>query len=127
MGSYFSCLGKYSTFDGRSRRREFWGYTIVNAIILAIMIYFYVTAKTDTSQSLSTAVLIIYIIITICPTLAAISRRWHDVGRTGKWLWLNIIPAIGTVVTYCFMLCDSEEGINEYGRNPKERKIRRRR
>ena len=127
MGSYFSCLGKYATFSGRSRRREFWGYTIINAIILGIMIYFYLTAKTDTSQSLSTAVLIIYILITVCPTLAATVRRWHDLGRTGKWLWLNLVPGVGTVVTLGFMCCKGEDTANEYGRNPRERKIRRRR
>ncbi len=127
MGSYFSCLGKYATFSGRSRRREFWGYTIVNSIILGIMTYFYLTAKTDTSQSLSTAVLIIYIVITVCPTLAATVRRWHDLGRTGKWLWLNLVPGVGTLVTLCFMLGPGEESTNEYGRNPKERRIRRRR
>ncbi len=127
MGSYFSCLGKYATFSGRSRRREFWGYTIVNTIILGIMIYFYLTAKTDTSVNLSTAVLIIYIIITTCPTLAATVRRWHDLGRTGKWLWLNLVPGVGTLVTLCFMLGEGEDATNEYGRNPKERKIRRRR
>ncbi len=126
MGSYFSCLGKYATFSGRSRRREFWGYTIVNAIILGIMTYFYLTAKTDTSQNLSTAVLIIYIIITACPTLAATVRRWHDMGRTGKWLWLNLVPGVGTFVTLCFMLCRGEDVTNEYGRNPRERRIRRR-
>lgn len=127
MGSYFSCLGKYATFSGRSRRREFWGYTIVNCIILAVIIYFYLTAKTDTSQGMSTAILIIYILITTCPTLAVTSRRWHDLGRTGKWLWLNLVPGVGTLVTLCFMLGDSETETNEYGRNPKERKIRRRR
>ncbi len=127
MGSYFSCLGKYATFSGRSRRREFWGYTIVNAIIIGIMTYFYLTARTDTSQSLSTAVLIIYIVITICPTLAVTVRRWHDLGRTGKWLWLNIVPGVGTLVTLCFMLGEGEDATNEYGRNPRERRIRRRR
>ena len=127
MGSYFSCLGKYATFRGRSRRREYWGYTIVNAIILGIMTYFYLTAKTDTSQSLSTAVLIIYVLITLSPTLAATVRRWHDIGRTGKWLWLNLVPGVGTVVTLGFMLCAGEDVTNEYGRNPRERRIRRRR
>lgn len=127
MGSYFSCLGKYATFSGRSRRREFWGYTIVNSIILGIMIYFYLTAKTDTSQSLSTAILIIYIIITTCPTLAVTVRRWHDIGRTGKWLWLNLVPGVGTVVILLFMMVRGEDFTNEYGRNPKERRIRRRR
>lgn len=127
MGSYFSCLGKYATFGGRSRRREFWGYTIVNSIILGIMIYFYLTAKTDATQTLATTVLIIYIVLTICPTMAAICRRWHDLGRTGKWLWLNLVPGVGTAVTLCFMLCQGENATNEYGRNPRERRIRRRR
>ena len=72
-------------------------------------------------------VLIIYILITICPTLAATVRRWHDLGRTGKWLWLNLVPGVGTVVTLGFMCCKGEDATNEYGRNPRERKIRRRR
>lgn len=126
MFSYFACLGKYATFSGRAARREFWMYNIINLAIIVLIAYFYFTASEPLSQNISTAVLVMYILITLCPTLAVTSRRWHDLGRTGKWLLLNLFPVIGTVVTYCFMLCKGEEGSNEYGRNPQERRFRRR-
>ena len=125
MGSYFICLGKYATFSGRATRLEFWGYNIVNAILVLALGYFYLNASAE-HQTIATTLFVIYVLITICPTLAVLSRRWHDIGRTGKWLWLNLVPVVGTVVSYCFMLSDGEEGTNEYGRNPRERRYRRR-
>ncbi len=125
MGSYFVCLGKYATFNGRSTRTEFWGYTIVNSIIIFALAYFYINAG-KSYQTIATTLFIAYTIISICPSLAAMSRRWHDLGRTGKWLWLNLVPVVGTVVSLFFMLGEGEDGTNEYGRNPRERRYRKR-
>ena len=124
MASYFICLGKYATFGGRSTRLEFWGYNIVNAILVFALGYFYLNAGEN--QTIATTVFVIYVLLTTCPTLAVLSRRWHDIGRTGKWLLLNLIPVVGTVVSYCFMLTQGEEGTNEYGRDPRERRYRKR-
>ena len=125
MASYFVCLGKFAVFRGRSTRTEFWGYTIVNSIIIIALAYFYTNAGSD-KITLATTLFIAYSIISICPSLAVTCRRWHDLGRTGRWLWLNLVPVVGTVVTLCFMLGDGEETANEYGRNPRERRYRRR-
>lgn len=127
MGSYFNCLGRYASFGGRSSRGEFWGYTIVNAVILAVMTYFYFNTDSTLSQNISATVLILYILITACPSIAVVIRRWHDLGRTGKWILLNFIPGVGTIVSFCFFLTKGEEITNEYGRNPLERKLRRKR
>lgn len=127
MGSYFNCLGRYASFGGRSSRKEFWGYTIVNSVILAVMVYFYFNTDSQLSQNISATVLILYILITVCPSLAVVIRRWHDLGRTGKWILLNFIPGVGTIVSLCFFLAKGEPTTNEYGRNPLERKLRRKR
>lgn len=127
MGSYFNCLGRYASFGGRSSRKEFWGYTIVNSVILAVMVYFYFNTGSQLSQNISATVLILYILITVCPSLAVVIRRWHDLGRTGKWILLNFIPGVGTIVSLCFFLVKGEATTNEYGRNPLERKLRRKR
>ena len=125
MISYFTCLGKYATFSGRATRSEFWGFTICNAIVIALLAYFYLNAKTN-HQVIATILLVAYIILTICPALAVMSRRWHDLGRTGKWLLLNLAVGVGSVVSLCFMLGQGEEGSNQYGRNPRERRYRKR-
>lgn len=126
MSSYFICLGRYATFRGRATRVEFWGFTIVNAILLFALGYFYLNAQAE-HQTIATTLFLIYAIMTLCPALAVMSRRWHDRGRTGKWLLLNLVPVVGTVVTLFFMAGDGEEGTNEYGRNPRERRYRKRR
>lgn len=125
MASYFICLAKFAVFRGRSTRTEFWGYTIVNSIIICALAYFYLTAD-KANSTLATTLLIIYLIISIFPSLSVMCRRWHDLGRTGKWLWLNLVPVVGTVVSMFFMLGSGEEAANEYGRNPRERRYRKR-
>ena len=125
MTSYFICLGHYATFKGRATRVEFWGYTIVNSILIAALAYFYLNAAQE-QQTLATVLFFMYVLLTICPSLAVMSRRWHDIGRTGKWLFLNLVPVVGTVVSLFFMLSDDEAGTNEYGRNPRERRYRKR-
>ncbi len=127
MFSYFNCLGKYATFRGRTRRWDFWWYTIINNLFLTIIGYFCFTSETPLSQGLSFAIFIIYVAITITPTLAAMTRRWHDLGRSGKWLWLNLVPVVGTVVSYIFFLGRGEESTNEYGLDPSKRRRPRRR
>ena len=52
--------------------------------------------------------------------LALSVRRLHDIGRTGWWVLISIIPVIGAVVLLVFMSLDSEPGSNRYGANPKE-------
>ena len=125
MTSYFVCLSKYATFSGRATRVEFWGYSIMNSLIIFGLAYFYMNAGAA-QQTLATTLFLIYVILTICLSLAVMSRRWHDIGRTGKWLFLNLVPVVGTVVSLFFMLSDDEEGTNEYGRNPRERRYRKR-
>lgn len=125
MVSYFICLAKYATFSGRATRTEFWGYTIVNTILIVALGYFYMNAQKQ-FQTIATTVFFLYLLITICPSLAVMSRRWHDIGRTGKWLLLQLVPLSGILVSHFFMLKRGEEGTNEYGRNPRERRYRKR-
>ena len=62
----------------------------------------------------------VYSIGVLIPSLALSVRRLHDIGRTGWWVLISIIPVIGVVVLLVFMLLDSEPGSNRYGANPKE-------
>lgn len=159
MLSYIKCLGKYSSFGGRSTRREFWGYTIVNLLIISAFIWARSAARisdiTQTTGSMQTLqkvieyTFIVYVLITFCPSLAAMCRRWHDLGRTGHWLWGHLILLLAAVLSFLFLkaylpyvlicnaaylavtlgfyLCKGDAGANRYGENPDEKKKRRKR
>ena len=45
-------------------------------------------------------------------------RRLHDTGRTGWWVWINLIPLIGQIVLLVFYVERSEPIANKYGDIP---------
>ena len=52
------------------------------------------------------------------PALALTVRRLHDTGRSGWWIFVQMIPAVGGIVFLVFVCLDSQIGSNEYGPNP---------
>ena len=62
----------------------------------------------------------LYSLAVLIPTLAVTVRRLHDIDRTGWWIFINLIPLIGTIVLLVFALTPGTPGTNQYGPNPKE-------
>lgn len=60
----------------------------------------------------------VYALGTLVPSLAVAARRLHDVGKSGWFMLLSLIPFVGLYVLYLLVL-DSEPGSNAYGPNPK--------
>ncbi|GAA5513385.1 inner membrane protein YhaH [Deinococcus carri] len=53
------------------------------------------------------------------PSLAVTIRRLHDTGRSGWWVLISLIPLIGGLVLFIFLVLDSQPGPNKWGPNPK--------
>ena len=47
-------------------------------------------------------------------------RRLHDIGKSGWWILIGIVPFIGAILLFFFTIRDSQPGINQYGPKPKE-------
>jgi uncharacterized membrane protein YhaH (DUF805 family) len=115
MNWYLAVLKKYVDFEGRARRMEYWMFTLVNFII-------YVVAYTlifSTKSTLLSALLGLYGLAILLPSLGVTVRRLHDTGRTGWWILIGLVPFIGTIVLLIFMILDGDEGQNQYGPSPK--------
>ena len=54
------------------------------------------------------------------PSLAVSVRRLHDIGKSGKMLFIIFIPLIGAIWLLVLTLKDSQPGENKWGPNPKE-------
>jgi len=61
----------------------------------------------------------VYTLGVFIPTLAVSVRRLHDIGKSGWWLLLLLIPLIGPIVLLVFFVLDSQAEVNAYGPNPK--------
>jgi uncharacterized membrane protein YhaH (DUF805 family) len=61
----------------------------------------------------------LYGLAVFIPHMAVFARRLHDTGRSGWW-WLTVlIPFLGVLVLFLYLLEDSQPGDNQYGPNPK--------
>lgn len=121
----FTALKNYAVFTGRARRKEFWMFILLNFLII---ICFYVfcflgAAMGDAGLfiiSIANILLILWKLAAIIPSIAVTVRRLHDIGKSGWFFLLHLIPCgIGTLILLIFMCKDSQPGDNMYGPNPK--------
>ena len=121
MQDYLSVLRKYGRFSGRSRRREFWMFTLVTLVTAFALGLLDVLLFRDAVFSDGTGVLFnLYWLATLIPGLALTVRRLHDTGRSGWYLLFSLVPLAGAVLLLIYTTNDSTVGTNKWGLNPKE-------
>lgn len=112
----------YANFNGRARRSEYWYYTLMNIILiigLQVLIFLAAMSQLGVVSMILGAVYLIYALGTLVPSLAVAVRRLHDVGKSGWFILISLIPLIGGIWLLVLMCTDSMPGENEYGPNPK--------
>ncbi|MCK4837704.1 MAG: DUF805 domain-containing protein, partial [Desulfobulbaceae bacterium] len=62
---------------------------------------------------------VLYSLAVLIPGIAVSVRRLHDTDRSGWWLLIALVPLIGAIVLFIFMVLDSKPEQNQYGVNPK--------
>lgn len=109
---YTYCLQNYVKFDGRARRSEYWYFVLFNFIISCAVEFVGYLIGLDWLVSL-------YGIGVFLPGLAVGIRRLHDIGKSGFWILIGLIPLVGWIWLIILLCQDSQPGSNEYGPNPK--------
>ena len=112
----FEPLKKYAQFSGRSRRKEYWLYTLFYVVITFLT--FYVDAVMGEGEGVLSLLLWLLLLV---PGVAVIVRRLHDIDRSGWWSLILVIPLIGPIVILVFMCLDGTSGNNRFGPDPKGR------
>ena len=118
MNWYLGVLKKYATFTGRAQRAEYWYFVLFStiiSIILTILDVMFGTLSPSGTGLLSG----IYSLAVFIPAIAVGARRLHDIGKSGWWLLIAIIPIIGWILIIIWFATDSKED-NQYGENPKK-------
>lgn len=110
MAWYLKVIKNYVGFKGRSRRKEFWMFLLINAIIISLIDL--VTKQFSIFSD-------VYSLVVLLPTIAVFSRRLHDTGKSAWWMLMAFIPIVGIILLLIFMSLDSQAGDNQYGKNPK--------
>lgn len=112
-----TALSKYVTFSGRARRSEYWWFALLQFLVAitatAVDSTIFGTKSDSTGPIYAIAMLGLFL-----PALAVAVRRLHDIGRTGWWFLIVLVPIVGVIVMLVFTTRDSESD-NVYGPSPK--------
>lgn len=94
-------------------------FSLIN-IIVCIALVFLDRATGSFDPDLGYGLLTgIYLLALLIPGIAVSVRRLHDIGRSGWWFLINLIPIVGALIYLFFTVKDSKPGDNAYGANPK--------
>ena len=119
MKEYLESWKRAFDFSGRSRRKEFWLPFLVNIIIVTVCSV--VGSISAVSAIIFMIILAIYVIAYLIPTIALIVRRFHDIGKSGWWYFIRLIPFVGPILLIIYLCTDSVLNDNQYGKSSKYR------
>tara|TARA_B100000965_G_scaffold66975_1_gene52493 strand:- start:522 stop:914 length:393 start_codon:yes stop_codon:yes gene_type:complete len=118
----------YTNFSGRARRKEYWMFSLVYVIIL--------TGCTVLDNVLGTVFMMdagplgeismgygwaytICGLLHFIPGLALGVRRLHDLGKSGWFYLILLIPFIGLILLLIIFCFDGKKEHNKWGPDPK--------
>jgi len=113
MNWYLAAFKKYAQFSGRSRRKEFWMFFLFNIIAAAIL------GVIDSLVGTNGILAGVYSLIVLIPGLALNIRRLHDVNKSGGFIFINLIPLVGSIWYLVLMCTEGTRGDNKFGPDPK--------
>jgi uncharacterized membrane protein YhaH (DUF805 family) len=120
MAWYLLAWQRATDFSGRSRRKEYWYFHLVNAVVMIFLGLFAVAFSDQNKPALiAFGLMFTYAFVVFVPSIAVTIRRLHDIGKSGWWYCIAFVPFIGGLILLVLTLLDSEPDRNEYGPNPK--------
>jgi uncharacterized membrane protein YhaH (DUF805 family) len=124
---------RYVDFSGRSRRKEYWMFALLMAIVYVIAYALILTGipKIDPATGqmsggggalamIGSTILLIFGLGSFLPSLAVLIRRFHDQDKSGWFVLLGLIPFIGGLIILVFMFIEGTKGPNRFGPDPKD-------
>lgn len=111
MQAVKSVLGNYANFNDRSGRSELWWWWL--AYFVAYLAIYMLGGILGAGEILANLLALGLLI----PNIAVAVRRFHDIGKSGWWVLIAIVPILGLIALIYFFVQPSE-GPNKYGEAP---------
>lgn len=101
------CLrDNYANFNGRAARPEFWWFMLACVIVAFVLGLFNMNMLA-----------LLFQLAVLVPSLAVGSRRLHDIGKSGWFQLVCLIPLLGWILLIYWFVQPSA-GPNQYGEGP---------
>ena len=119
LNYYKMAFSKYTDFQSRSTREEFWWFFLGNILIyfgLLVLSIFLRQFGLTLLVPASNFITILFVLAIFIPIISISMRRLHDTGRSGRLVMLYfILPVIGALILFVFFAQDSQKQDNEWG------------
>lgn len=114
---YLEALRKWAQFDGRSSRKAYWMFVLINLLVslTLVIVDLMIQARIPTYPR---AVSVLYGLAMLVPSIAAGVRRLHDTSRSGWWFLMILVPIVGLLILLFFFARQGQPGENAYGPEP---------
>ena len=134
---------RYAEFSGRSRRMEYWMFTLLNVIVISVLLFatlgvggatnlLEADASGDVSAGMAAMfggmglLVLVWFLAVLIPSIAVTIRRLHDRDLSGWWYLGAIVggmlPYVGFLVSIAFIVVlflPGTPGPNRFGPDPK--------
>ncbi len=118
MEYFIRAYKNYANFEGRDTRKQYWMfylfYTIFYILCAVVDGVFYVNGLVGEDGILT----ILFSLVSFLPSIAIATRRLHDIGKSGWWQLILLIPLIGILVLIYFTSKEGMHEDNQYGPSP---------
>lgn len=118
LKDFFRFFERDREFNTRTPRKEFWRAALPDAIIWGLLVLFYFLFKDVNFIFIVIAAL--YLLDTFTARLALWFRRLHDLGISGAFSLVILIPVLGVFMLLFVFSSDSQPKNNAYGEYVKE-------
>ena len=105
---------RYSDFNGRSTRAEYWWWALFAVLADVILSVVDMMAGTYNWRSGNGLISGLFGLGILIPGLAVGARRLHDINRTGWWQ-LGILLIVPAIVLIVWAIKPGDEGTNKHG------------
>jgi uncharacterized membrane protein YhaH (DUF805 family) len=107
-------LTNYVGFTGRAGRPEFWWFQLFSVLVSVV----FSTLSGGNTSSFFGVIGSLASLALFLPSLAVGVRRLHDIGRSGWYLLLALIPLVGAIILIVWFARRGDDIGNAYGEAP---------
>ncbi|MBW4656954.1 MAG: DUF805 domain-containing protein [Kaiparowitsia implicata GSE-PSE-MK54-09C] len=113
-------LKKYVVFSGRASRKEYWMFVLWIILIYLVLVLLdnFLKIKLDDVPSFVALLSRIWAWAVALPLVSICVRRLHDTSRSAWWLMIGLVPVLGLIGLFVYMIMNGTTGNNKFGLDP---------
>lgn len=119
MKWFLIVMKKAFVFKGRARRKEYWMFALIAFLIgiatnvIDLLNGWMLTPAIGVLSAL-------FSLLIFLPNISVSVRRMHDLGYSGWWVMIILLPILGPLLLLMMFCYDGESFPNRFGPNPKD-------